>query len=555
MGKVRTFLQRMDAVFWFIILFILMSCAYEVGRVLHLPPQPHHLWRQADCISLAWNYYDTTWNFFQPTIHNLFSDGYTSGKVAGEFPILYYLVGMIWRITGPSEFIYRLIGFLLHFVGTLALFASVRRILDDGFWAVCVALLFYASPAIVYFGIGFLTDVPAFDLALIGWWFVVRYATDRRQRSWGWAVFFFSLAMLIKVTAGMSLIALVGVLFFHTVFRKRATNSWSLFKGDRREWATLVMSLVAVYVWYAYAAWYNGQHGGHYTFNDLWPIWGMDPTERLQAWDVGRRIVVFQVFDTSVWILIGVAFTALTTKVRRLPRQVIVLNALLLVGTVLYVLFWFHALDNHDYYFINPMVTLAVLLVSFLWMVKRSYPELLHARWSRWAIFTLLAFNVAYTAQNMQMRYDTSGTMTADDLWPIYHDAELAHWNALSYWSLENVVNIAPKLRAMGIRPEDRVIFADDPTINASLVFMGNRGWTSYGNHLKDPGWMDILIANGAKYFLCVDPAWTWDPQTGPFLHDPVGVVDGVSIYRLHPLDRTELRNATRELDTTSKDL
>ncbi len=552
MGKVRTLLQRIDAVWWFIALFIGMSCAYEAGRVLHLLPQPHHVWRQADCISLAWNYYDTTWNFFQPTIHNLFSDDYTTGRTAGEFPILYYLVGLIWRITGPNLFIYRLIEFSLQFVGTLALFASVRRILGSGFWAVLIALLFYASPAIVYFGIGFLPDVPAFDFALIGWWFTVRYATEgRSRRHWGWAVFFFSLGMLLKVSAGMSLVALAGILFLHSVLGKRAANHWSLFKGSLREWATLLIGLLAVYGWYAYAAWYNGQHGGHYTFNDLWPIWGMDPGARQEAWDVGRHILVFQVFDTSVWVLVGIAFAALAINVRNLPRQVILLNAFLLLGTVLYILFWFQALNNHDYYFINPMITLAVLLVSFLWLLKRHYPEVLHACWSRWTMAALLAFNVAYTAQNMRMRYDTSGTMSAENLWPIYHEAELAHWNALSYWSLEPVVHIQPALRALGIQPDDLVIFADDPTINASFLFMGNRGWNNYGNHLNDPGWMDMLIAHGAKYFLCVDPKWTWDPRTGPYLHDLVDVVDGVSIYRLHPMSRTELRNAACGLGTT----
>ncbi|MBK6894947.1 MAG: hypothetical protein IPH00_17930 [Flavobacteriales bacterium] len=69
-------------------------------------------------------------------------------------------------------------------------------------------------------------------------------------------------------------------------------------------------------------------------------------------------------------------------------------------------------------------------------MLKQHYPELLQARWSRWAMVALLAFNVAYGAEHADARYDTSGTMTAQDLWPIYHEAELAHWNGLNYWSL-----------------------------------------------------------------------------------------------------------------------
>lgn len=535
MNRVRKPTSQSKAVWWLVALFIAMSSAYEAGRVLHLLPQPHHLWRQADCISLAWNYYDSTLDFFQPTIHNLFSDGYTSGKTAGEFPLIYYLVGMIWRITGPDLFIYRLIGFVLHFLGTLALFASVKRILQSAFWAICVALLFYASPAIVYFGIGFLTDVPAFDLALIGWWYTVRYATEGQGKYWTWAVFFFSLGMLLKVTAGMSLVALAGLLALSTLFRGNETPQWSLFKGSRRECATMAIGFLAVYAWYAYAAWYNGQHGGKYTFNNLWPIWDMDPAARREAWDIGRHIVVFQIFDTSVWALFAVALGALLVKVRALPKQVVVLNALLFVGTVMFVLFWFPALNNHDYYFINPTITFAVLLVSFLWVLKRNYPKIWNGRWARLAMAGLLAYNVAYTAQNLEMRYDTSGTMGAGELWPIYHEAELPHWNGLNYWSLEPVVHIQPALRALGIQPDDRVIFADDWTINASFLFMGNRGWNNYGNHLNEPGWMDMLIANGAKYFLCEDPKWTWDPITGPYLQDLIGEVNGVKVYRLHP--------------------
>lgn len=536
MGRIRASLQRIDAVWWLIALFVLMSGAYEVGRVLHLPPQPHHVWRQADCISLAWNYYDTTWNLFQPTIHNLFSDDHTSGRTAGEFPILYYLVGMIWRVTGPDLFIYRLIEFLLHFAGTIALFASVRRILANGFWAVCIALLFYTSPAIVYFSVGFLTDVPAFDLALIGWWFTVRYATERKRRLWAYAVFFFTLGMLLKVTAGMSLVALAGVLLWHILFSKKAKAQWSIFNGDRHEWTALVAGFLVVYAWYAYAAYYNGLHGGKYTFNGLWPIWTMSPDERSTTWEFGRDILVFQVFDTSVWLLLGVAFTALAVNIKQINTQVILLNLLLIVGTVLYALFWFNAVNNHDYYFINPTITLVVLLVSFLGMLSRTYPDLLEARWSRWAMVALLVFNVAYTAQNMQMRYDTSGTMTADELLPIYHDAELAHWNNLSYWELEPYTKIQPGLRELGIHPGDLVVVADDRTINVSLIFIGNRGWTNYTDLLDQPGFLGGLVERGADYFLCKDPSWTWNPLTGPYLQDLVGVVDGVSVYRLHSL-------------------
>lgn len=525
--------RRLDAKWWFILAFFLMCCAYEVGRVLHLRPQPHHLWRQSDCIALAWNYYDTTWNLFEPALRIQFADGYTSGKSAGEFPVLYWIVGMLWRITGPSEFTYRLIGLLLHFAGVFALFSTLRRIIGDAFWAGCTALLFYASPVLVYFGVGFLTDVPAFDLGLIGWWYVVRYVQERKRAQWGWAVFFFTLAMSMKVTAGMSLLALAGVLFWTTLLGGRLKGRWSAFEGSRFEWVLLMAGLVAVYAWYAYAAAYNDRHGAKYTFNDLWPIWDMTPLAREWAWTVGSDIIVFQVFDTSVWLLMGVALVSLVADLRRVPWQVSLLLATLLLGSVLYLLCWFNALDNHDYYFINPMVTLAVLLAAFLWSLARHYPELLNARWSRWSMAALLLFNTAYTAQNMAMRYDTSGTMSARKLLPIYHEAELRYWNDLGFWGMDDLVSIGPRLREMGVREEDKVIFLDDGALNSSLVLMGNRGWTAYGIGDSVPERIERYIAAGARYLMFSRQEWLDDPRMARYLERPIGQVGSVRIFSL----------------------
>lgn len=520
---------------WFVLAFFLMCCAYESGRVLHLRPQPHHLWRQTDCIALAWNYYDTTANLFEPAIHNQFADDFTDGKTAGEFPILYWLVGMLWRITGPSEFAYRLIELLLHFAGSLALFASLRRIVGDAFWAGCAALLFYASPVLVYFGISFLTDVPAFDLALIGWWHMTRYAQERDLKQWIRAVFFFTLGMSIKVTAGMSLVAITGVLAFSTVLRARLKGRWSPLEGNWKEWAVLAAGYLLVYAWYAYAAAYNNTHGAKYTFNDLWPIWSLNSEEREWAWRTGCDIIVFQIFDTSVWILMAVAFTALAANIRRLPWQVILLVVTLLLGSVLYTLLWFAALNNHDYYFINPMIALVVLLACFLWLLAHHYPDLLRARWSRWAMAALLVFNVAYTAQNMAMRYDTGGNMSARKLWPLYHDQELSYWNSLGFWGMDDLETIEPRLRAMGVRAEDKVIFLDDGAINSSLVLMGNRGWTSFGQDLMAPGRIDDLIARGARYLLFTRAEWLDDQRVAAYINRPVGQVGSVYIFDLRP--------------------
>jgi hypothetical protein len=72
-------------------------------------PSSVHQWRQAACLSLADNYYEGNWNLFEPSMHIQFSDNGTSGKSAGEFPLLYYIVAILWKIFGKHEFIFRLL--------------------------------------------------------------------------------------------------------------------------------------------------------------------------------------------------------------------------------------------------------------------------------------------------------------------------------------------------------------------------------------------------------------------------------------------------------------
>lgn len=152
------------------VLFALFCGLLEYGRVLHLRPLPHHLWRQTVSLSITRNYHDQQLDFLDTQVSNLYLDKGWSGKAAGEFPLLYYGVSKLWNWTGRSEAAYRVVMLVLHALAALALFDLLRRILGRNGLAAMVALLFLASPALVYFALAFMTEVPAMDLLLIGAW-------------------------------------------------------------------------------------------------------------------------------------------------------------------------------------------------------------------------------------------------------------------------------------------------------------------------------------------------------------------------------------------------
>ncbi|MEO8590302.1 MAG: glycosyltransferase family 39 protein [Flavobacteriales bacterium] len=541
MESVSKRLRGVDAKWWFITAFVLMCCAYEYGRVLHLRPQPHHLMRQCDCLGPAYNYYIGDPNLFHPWMCNLHADMDTSGESAGEFPLIYWFMGMLWRVIGHSEFAYRLFGLLLHFLGSYALFRTAQRVLRSGFWAGWLSLLFFTSPAIVYFAVSFLPDVPAFDLALIGWWCFSSYHL-RRERKWLYAaLFFMALGALLKITAGMSLLALLGVLCYETIFRGRVRDRWRAFPHPAAAWLAFLGAIALVLAWYVYAAQYNAIHNAPYTPNSLWPIWKMTAEEFDRATTFGRNILVFELFDLPVWAIFIAFLAVFFIGLRRSPIQVVLLNAALLIGAFLYLLGWFQALNNHDYYFINPMIMLVVLSLSGLWYLSQYHTRFFADPWTKGVAMVVLLYATAFAAFDAQLRFRNGGSLAGHTSFTLVHAPQLDHWEEEQYWSMRGFLDIQPYLLSLGITRDDRVIIAPERTWQNGLYLAGKRGWNDYTMYLNDTAHVDQCIANGARYLFLLEEEWTRRSYMQRYLQHPIGEHDGVRIYDLRSLSsRTE---------------
>lgn len=542
MGSLRGLVHALGGRCAFLMAFAAMCAVYEYGRVLHLMPLPIHIWRQGDCLSLTWNYFTGDATILEPVIHSRFSGGSKLGVTAGEFPILYWAMGQIWKITGPSEFLYRLFGLLLHALASFMLFLTLRRSLKSIAWSLLISLLLFTSPVLVYYSVSFLTDVPAFDFALIGWYGVVRYGEDRRRRWWIVAMVAFALAMLLKVTAGMSFLALFGVYALACWFPGPLAAVRDRLPPWRFGWGVIAAAFAAIAAWYIHAEMLNRTHHGRYTFNGLWPIWEMTPDQIDGALTYAKTILLFQVFDTSVWLVLGAALILLLHEVRRLPLGLSLLNGFLLIGTVVYTLFWFHAVDGHDYYFINPIITLLILLTSSVWWIRQAYPQLFFSRALRWAFLLLLVYNVAYARTNLIMRSQPGGAYSEAKLWPTYHCKEPGYWNAIADPVWRNFYTLAPYLDSIGISRDELAISPDDVTINTSLYMMRRHGFSHFGIHWNEPGMMEHLIDLGASFMVRRKDRISPDDPYKPWMEEPMGRYGPLLIYDLRrdPLARTD---------------
>ena len=540
----RTLLSKAHPAWWFVIGFVLMCCAYEYGRVLHLRPLPHHLMRQTMSLSLTYNCYDGTGSLFGPVIHNYFNDDGTSGKSAAEFPLLYWIIGLVWRVTGPSEFVYRTIMLGLHFTGSLALFSSVRRLIGDWKWAVMLSLLFFTSPAIIYFAIGFITEVPAYDLVLIGGYMLVRHWPEQRLSDVAWASVLFAVAGMLKVSSFMGPLAAMACLACETVWPRMFAAGQRFFPHVRATWSYFGVSVALVLAWHLYAAHYNHLHGVSYSHQGILPIWDLTPERRAEITEFATSILVFELFDTTVWLALAGMLIYLSLNVRKVPRMAIVLNGALLLGAVGYTLLWYEPLEAHDYYFINPMIALVVLMTTFLWALRKFSPRVWSSMAARTLFLALLCYNVVYAANDMWMRTRGRSTLTADKVLPIHHGKQLWYWDLSQYWGMERVLDVEPYLRSIGVHEDDLVICGHDDTMCAMLYLCGQRGWNEFWEPLVDTAQVDRLIARGARYLIVKDDELTSQSFMQPYLQARIGERDGVRIFDLRKLGQGASKGA-----------
>ncbi|MEM9052971.1 MAG: hypothetical protein AAGC47_13035, partial [Bacteroidota bacterium] len=107
----------------FVLLFGLFGVAYY-DSVLDKGPLNAHIWRQTDCLSLTAHYARGA-DFLSPEMHIQLGDNQESGKTAGEFPVLYYAVGLLWQVFGESHLIYRLVCLAILFLGLFSFYKSL----------------------------------------------------------------------------------------------------------------------------------------------------------------------------------------------------------------------------------------------------------------------------------------------------------------------------------------------------------------------------------------------------------------------------------------------
>jgi 4-amino-4-deoxy-L-arabinose transferase-like glycosyltransferase len=191
-------------------LFFLALVLVYYLPTLNLLPRGLHEWAQADRLALAISFYDHGLHFFRPQTLNIDS---IDGVVGVEFPIMAYLAALGAKVLGRGAVapLYRLLTIATAWLAYYYLFRLVFERTRQFAAALVPGVFLAASPVFAYYAGTFLPDPASAAFVLVATYYLLRYHAGRHFPDLVLALALLTLATLTKLSAGIYLVAAVGL--------------------------------------------------------------------------------------------------------------------------------------------------------------------------------------------------------------------------------------------------------------------------------------------------------------------------------------------------------
>ena len=525
----KSFWKQLNLRFQIILTLSVLSILYAFWQHFTSDILPIHECRKSDSLTQAIQYMRGA-AFLEPQTNWISPSG--NRNAAAEFPIIYYFLGQIWKLTGYQLWISKLLslGILLTAI------TSLHRFLFWFFGTKQKALLFasiiFSAPVLVYYADTVMPNVYSFAFLLLATSACFAYLQDKNWKNYLSFTLFLTLAILIKVTALIAVLAFVGALFFQVLF----ANSWKQYLLDKRfYWLFLsgILALLACLIWYRYAIWYNAFYGSTIFSTTIRPIWEVSVDERIRIVKLVLTEHIKELYHQAILIpLVILAFWALIKK--SIPAYLRWLIVISFLGLFAYFMLWFWVFDVHDYYLIEVLFVPLLLIAIYM---KYGYLFVPDPKWrSRIAVVSLLMIflnAVSYTQvaagkQNIIVKNTpfTSSFIRGNWGWFYFNQDE----------TLGQIQEQKPMLQRL-ISPSDTVFCFSDPYPNVHLTAIDRIGYSNYSlfRDLPFAGQIQNLIQLGASKLLVLKQD-TAHVDIKPFLKYKLHARGKVLLYDLRPL-------------------
>lgn len=339
--------------------FLVLALGFYVPSLGWLPRGIHE-WAQADRLALAISFYDHGMHFFRPQTLNL---GSVDGVVGVEFPLIPYLAALGAKLTGRESIVvwFRSLNVVLAGLGGFYLFRLVFERTRQFAAALLPGVFLATSPVFAYYAGNFLPDPVGASLALVGAYYFLGFGRVPRFGHLVAAIGLFTLATLIKTSAGIYLVAALG-----TVLLWSYLHPSLLTLRQKLVFIVMAASSLGVVVGYAlFNRYLNDQYHSNLFLAQVMPI---ETPQQYEA--IMTRIQLLWQFEYFTAVQYGVLVASLVVCLVGLYWMVrtewLWLSQLALAslgGWLFFRLMGTQFLD-HDYYVLAPFWPGLALLVA-----------------------------------------------------------------------------------------------------------------------------------------------------------------------------------------------
>ncbi|MCX6223435.1 MAG: glycosyltransferase family 39 protein [Bacteroidia bacterium] len=496
---------------YFIFFLVAISLYYNYQSIAFKRPQSVHRWRQADCASLALNYYQDGMQFFKPQTHHLTVDLYKSGFSApSEIPLMYYTVAILYKIFGFHDYIFRILNTFIYFLGLFYLFKFSYKILNNAFLSICTILLFFASPVLAYYGNNFLTDSTALSLGFIAVYHFYIFYKNNSNKHFYYSIIFFFLAGSCKISGLLGFTAIGAVVLFDLLRLTNIGLGNSIANNYKRFIIPVILMIGTIAAWILFAKKYNQIHNSTYFLTSICPIWDLDKAGIHDILHSMKNVWLDHYFHRYTLILLGLMLLFNIIYYKTKEKFLYLFNLFLFIGTIFFALLWFDKFDNHDYFLLNLYILPAITIVLFFSNLKQLNFKIFNSIFLKIAFAVFLLFNVYHTNRVLRVRYNG---WQSD---PTYHAFQ----------------SVSPYLHSIGIKDQDTVMCIPDET-PASLYNMNLKGWSNIMGSCRDSVRFSRNIRNGAKYIIINEDISTKFPFALKYLSNKIGEYKNIKIYKI----------------------
>lgn len=502
--------------FWVVI--IIMAFIYNYNHIIFERPVGIHQWRNCVSAGYALGHYHGA-DFFHPQIGGIITENHTSDVVVLECPLLYYPVGLLYKIFGYQEFLYRLFNVLLGFIGLFSLFKISKYLLNDTVIALSIPIFLFTSTVFTFYINNYIPDATALAFALMAFYQFYKYYLHKKDKYLIFSIILFTIAGLLKVQSLLIYFGLLGVLLLEMVFNQRfGYNNERLFKKPLKHLAIFLAALFVIFAWYYYAKQYSINHGAMSSIRLSSAIWFLEKHEIFDIMDLFRRRFNAGYFHNPIFIYFTfLVFVYNLIRIKRFNKLLNIVTILVFVQFLLFNVFFFFSIGRCDYYQINNLAFIILVFLNLFLHLKENYSRFFQSKYFKTAIIIIGVLLIADCQKGMKRKYS--------DIF--YQDTKKM---------VHKCGQIEPYLRHLGIERQDRVYYTPDPSMNISLYLMNQMGNTDYlsGKTRRDK--IEYLKEKGLKYIMIGEEKVLEQDTTISKYVTPdkkIGEFNGVHIFRV----------------------